>query len=122
MATVLLVDDDEMVVYALSRYLRRSGLDVIEASNGKEAIARINEQLPDIVVTDIIMPEMEGIGFIMHLQKNHPDLPIIAMSGGSRRVDTSHLETAMALGAIATFEKPFDEEEMVATIRKQVGI
>lgn len=112
MAKVLLVDDDELVVYALGRYLRKAGHQVIELNDGLKVVKTVIDEKPDVVVTDIIMPEVEGLEVILNIRKIMPDLPIIAMSGGGRRVDVQFLGTAKDLGANAILEKPFDEKEL----------
>ena len=66
------------------------------------------------------MPEIEGIELIMSLRKSHPELPIIAISGGSRKVDTRYLSSAKKLGAFATLEKPFDEQELLNLISSKI--
>ena len=81
MAKVLLVDD-ELVIYALSKFLRKSGHFVVEASNGLEATKKLKQNAFDILVTDLIMPEVEGFELLNYTQKNHPDLPVIVISGG----------------------------------------
>ncbi len=116
MAKILLADDDELVLYAISKVLRKAGHEVLEAENGKKTIDILKNEHPDVLVTDIIMPEIEGIELIMKVQNSHPDLPIIAMSGGSRNVDYNYLSVAKKLGAYATLEKPFDEQELLDLI------
>lgn len=117
MTTLLLVDDDEMVRYALKKYLSRAGFDVTEADNGASAQRLIKANSFDLVITDIIMPEVEGLEFIHTLQMHHPDLPIIAISGGGRICKAEHLTMAEALGVKATLSKPFDPEDLVSAIR-----
>lgn len=112
MAKVLLVDDDKLVTYALCRYLRKMGHEVTELPNGAKVIATIQAQAPAILVTDLIMPDVEGLEVIVEVRKKYPELPIIAMSGGSRLVDASYLDTARQLGANHVLQKPFDEAEL----------
>jgi len=120
MAKILLVDDDELVRYVISKVLRKAEHEVLEAENGKQALKILINENVDILITDIIMPEIEGIELIMRLKKSHPDLPIIAISGGSRMVDTGYLSSAKSLGAFATLEKPFDEQELLNLISSKI--
>ncbi len=115
MVKVLLVDDDENVRYSLKRLLTRAGHDVTEAENGKKALAQMTSEI-QIVVTDIVMPDMEGIGLLQELKKAYPDLPVVVISGGGRMGAKGYLETANVLGADATFMKPLDESAFLTSI------
>ena len=84
MVKVLVADDEDMVRMVVKQTLAKAGIDVIEASNGREALEMQANDPADVVITDIIMPEQEGIETIVQLRKDYPDLPIIAMSGGGR--------------------------------------
>ena len=121
MAKVLLVDDDELVRYALGRVLGKAGHEVIELNDGLKVSRTLAAEKPDILVTDIIMPRVEGLEVIINVRETHPDLPIVAMSGGGRIVDAGHLESAGELGADATLEKPFDEQELLRLIDELAG-
>ncbi|QKF82525.1 response regulator [Halarcobacter ebronensis] len=116
MKKVLLIDDDELVSYALSRYLEKKDFEVETLSSGLKAIEKYKNFNPDIIITDIIMPDVEGLELITALRKIDTNIPIIAISGGSRRLDTSYLISAELIGANATLEKPFEEEELVELI------
>lgn len=96
---ILIADDDAQMRLSLRHILVRAGYLVDEASNGREAVLRINarEGGYDVVLMDIIMPDQEGIETILHLRKNHPDLRIIAMSGGARLYDFNPPETGAGL-------------------------
>jgi len=118
MSKVLLVDDDEMVLYALSRALKQAGHEVLEAINGLKVLDIVSKEHPDVLVTDLIMPEQEGITTIAQVNALYPDLPIIAISGGGRAVDTDFLDIAMYIGATASLQKPFHENELIALIEK----
>ncbi len=118
MATILVVDDDEGFRSMLRRTLRRVGHDVIEAGEGRTALRTLSGATVDLVITDIIMPEMEGIETIRTLHRTYPDLKIIAMSGGGRMKPDSYLEVAKAFGAFRVLTKPFDNEELFAAIEE----
>lgn len=112
---VLIVEDNEPVRQSMRRSLKRNGYEVMEAANGKEAISIIEKLSPDIVVTDILMPEMDGLEFIRWLSKSRPDVPVIVLT---EYVDPIYLEAAMQLGASVRLHKPFKEEQLMSAIVK----
>lgn len=114
---VLLVEDDEQVLEMLQQMLVREGLEVMVARNGKEALEIIQQRHPSLVVTDLLMPEMEGIELIRQLRKSVPELRIIAISGGSRFIDPyDQLRVARLLGADYCFSKPIVRNDFVAAV------
>jgi CheY-like chemotaxis protein len=117
MARILVIDDDERVLRVLREALRDAGHDVVTACNGSIGVARFREHPADLVITDIIMPEKEGIETIVDLRHDDPDVPIIAISGGSLQAQGSYLPTAEALGATRTLEKPFRLHELIEVVR-----
>jgi len=82
MARILLIDDDAPVRRTLRKMLERQGYEVEEAPDGKAGLTLYQENPADLIITDLIMPEMEGIETIMELRRRFPDVKIIAMSGG----------------------------------------
>jgi len=88
---------------------------VVEAANGAEGIQRFNEKPADMIITDIIMPEKEGIETIIELKKAHPDVKFIAMSGGGWYGTDIDFDMAKKLGA-RTLDKPFALQELLATV------
>jgi DNA-binding response OmpR family regulator len=115
---ILVIDDDHMVRYALSRILQRSGYDVVTASDGKRGMMLAREELPDVVITDIIMPEQEGIETIGLLRHQYPQIKIIAISGGGRIRNVDFLEMARSLGADDVISKPFEADELLGRLRR----
>lgn len=107
MAKILLIDDDADVRAPLATWLQRHGHEVSEAGNGVEGLARLEQGSFDVVVTDIIMPDMEGIETILHIRKRWPALPVVAISGGGSGEPSQALRPASRLGAHATLRKPF---------------
>lgn len=105
--TVLLIDDDPDLRSMLRRTLVRSGYAVQEAENGREGLKVLALSPVDVVVTDIIMPDMEGIELILELRRSRPELPIVAMSAGGRIGPDSYLYLAERSGATRTIAKPF---------------
>ncbi len=116
MARILVVDDEELARFTLCEILEGAGHDVTEASNGNEAIERQRGQPFDLVVTDIIMPEKEGVETIIELKRDYPDLKIIGISGGGRSRNMDFLKLAEEFGADAVLAKPFSEDELMERV------
>lgn len=118
MARILLVDDDDLFRNMLRLTLAKMGHEVREARNGKEALKRLEEKPPDVVLTDIIMPEKEGLATIAELRRSHPEVKIVAMSGGGRINRLDYLQMAKMMGAARVLPKPFSDEEVAAVLRE----
>jgi two-component system chemotaxis response regulator CheY len=102
------------VRHSLTRLLKGSGYSVVEASNGKEVLQGLKGSDDFcLVLTDIVMPEMEGLELITHLKRHHPKLPIVAMSGS---FEGRFLDAARLLGAKETLQKPFEREALLAAL------
>jgi len=116
-ACVLIVEDDPMLRRYLEEALHECGYEIIAASNGEEAERALHEHHVDAVLTDVLMPEQDGVRLIAELKRQQPDLPVVAMSGRGR-VDLSidSLGLMKALGADATLEKPFAFAELERTM------
>lgn len=106
MAKFLLVDDNEELLEVQSAYLSVNKQTVVTARDGKEALIQLDGGNFDIMVTDVIMPEMEGFETIMTVRKQFPDLPTIAVSGGGRVGATDYLAMAKSMGAKTALSKP----------------
>jgi DNA-binding response OmpR family regulator len=119
-ARILLVDDEEPIRVSLSTYLRRVGHDVTLAGNGVEALRALGEGTFDLVVTDVNMPDMDGIEVVMKLKEASSRVPLVVMSGGGLFDKTLLLDAAGALGADVTLEKPIDLDELRAAIERLV--
>ena len=119
MATILVVDDDDDVREMLSDALEDAGYTVIAAPNGDAGLQRFIDERPDLVLTDIIMPEGDGIEIIRKIRSIDPGARIAAISGGGERVNAAYcVETASKLGATAVLLTPFDLRELVDTIER----
>lgn len=114
-ATILVVDDDETMRDLLRRMLERAGYAVVLAANGRDALERLRDQPTDLIVTDMVMPEMDGIELIRKLATERPRLPVIAISGVHDWAN--YLSMAIRLGAKAAVQKPVSAAELVATVR-----
>ena len=111
MADILIIDDDEALRSTMRKILQRQGHAVREAADGASGLALLRESRPDLVVTDLFMPEKEGIETILELRAEDPDLPILAVSGGGVAMAPGlSLSDAEALGANASLAKPFSVE------------
>lgn len=115
---ILIVDDDLALRRTLRGVLEKNGFTVTEAANGKEAIKQVEAVGPDIVLTDIIMPEQDGMEIIPTLRKTFPGTKIIAMSGGGSLGMNDLLHIAEKLGADACIEKPFTNDTLLSEIQK----
>ena len=116
MTKVLLAEDNEAVRSALAFTLKKADFNVSEAKNGNEVIDNDDLDDIDVVVTDILMQEKDGIELLMELRERAPDLPVIAISGRGRISSLNYLETASAMGAVAVFNKPFNEKLLIEKI------
>ena len=117
MAKILVIDDIDYLRETISEILRRGGYDTVQAANWRAGLAMFKEYAPDLVVTDILMPELEGLDTIRSLKTMSPDLPIIAISGST---DSPHLQTALELGATETLRKPFKQEELLTAVSRNL--
>ena len=122
MTTILIADDDDNVRYALSKLLRKAGYHVLEAQNGKEASKLLRKAMPDVLVTDIVMPEQDGIGLLNTARELSPAIPVLVMSGGGNIVGLDYLSLAQTMGANATLCKPFDNDEVLSVVANLVVV
>jgi CheY-like chemotaxis protein len=111
---ILVVDDEPQIRSMLRDWLQRTGYDVSEAPDGKQAIELLCRESFDLVIADILMPEKDGLEVIMYLQREKPLTRCVAMSSPSNRV---FLQSAQLLGATRVIEKPFTGAEMEAAVR-----
>lgn len=117
MARILVVDDDSQVRDVLIETLEEAGYEVVGVPDGREVLKLLKKMPFDMVITDIIMPEKEGIETILEFRQVFPDLKFIAISGGGRFGPLSnYLEIARNLGAYCTFSKPFEQKELLEAV------
>jgi CheY-like chemotaxis protein len=115
---ILVIDDDAAVLHSLAAILEDAGFRVHTASDGAKGLAVFHAVRPDVVLTDIIMPEKEGIAVTMEIRRECPDVKIIAMSGGGRMGKSDFLEIASKLGADLTLAKPFDGDQLLSALHE----
>jgi DNA-binding response OmpR family regulator len=115
---ILVIDDDPVVRGMLVEMLRREGYDVDEAEDGRAGMRRFREQPAALVITDVVMPEQEGLETLMQLRHASPAVLVIAISGGGRVGPESYLNSARTLGANAILTKPFGREELLEAVNR----
>ncbi len=119
MERILIIDDDEFILRALRRILQSEGYEVFEAEDGEAGMKLFREKLPDLVITDIIMPNKEGIETIREMIHERPGAKIIAMSGGGKGIQADmYLKICRKLGVKKTLKKPYEREELVSTVKE----
>lgn len=116
MANVLIVEDEEFIRNMLSQVLRGLGHVIHKASDGDDALKILSETPIDLVITDIIMPNREGLETIQDIRTTWPDIKIIAMSGGGRVGNMNYLDMAKKIGASAVLKKPFSMKQLQGAI------
>ena len=117
MANILLVEDEEQLRSMLKIVLESAGHTVQEAGDGKEALESYIRNPADLMVTDIVMPNKEGIETILEFRRNHPGLRIIAMSGGGRNSAQDYLKLAKSFGADYVLSKPFSNQAILDVVK-----
>ena len=118
MKRILVVDDDEPFRQSLRSLLECEGYAVVEAADGKQALHAVALRVPDLVLTDLVMPEAEGMELIQHLRAEEPEIPIIALTGDPRARAGGYLRMAELLGAQRSFDKPVDTAQLLIAIRE----
>ena len=118
---ILIVDDEAQMRLALRQMLEREGYTVREAENGDKAIRIHREKQADLIITDIIMPDKEGLGTIVELKNEFPHTKIFAMSGGGKNSPEQYLRMASGLGVDRVFIKPFNREDILSAVAEALG-
>lgn len=115
---VLVVDDEPAIVELVEVLLNNEGFEVTSASNGAEGLRALKNLTPDLIITDIAMPDMEGVEFISRLRKGGVTAPIIAMSGNA--VGMGFLRASRMFGAAETLIKPFSSADLLSLVHRLV--
>ena len=122
MPQILVIDDDEQIRSMLCAILEREGYEVEVAADGEQGLNLFRKNPADLVITDILMPEKEGIETVRELREEFPDAKIIAISGGGSLAHPEiYLELCKKFGALRTFQKPVDRRELVSSVREIIG-
>jgi len=122
MANILLVEDDEQLRKMLKLLLTESGYEVSEASNGTQACELYKRLSFDLVITDLVMPDIDGLAVIMELRRRDQNVRIIAISGVGHGRGEGYLKIAQKLGAHLTLSKPFGNQEFLEAVREVLEI
>ena len=120
MARILVIDDDVDMRALLDEMLRTGGHEVVQAGDGRDGVAKYRSARVDLVITDLCMPNQEGLETIVELRRDFPGVAIIAMSG--KTFARTMLSIAIRLGAVETLEKPFQPAELLAAVARALKV
>ncbi len=121
MVRILVVEDEAVIRAWLAQVLRHADFEVQEARNGTEALRLHQAQPFDLVITEIVMPDKEGLELIRELHQETPETKIIAISGSERPGISTYLKIAKMFGAAEVLVKPFSEQELLTTVHQVLG-
>ena len=118
MATILIIDDDDLIRVLLRSALEEVGYEVTEAANGRQGLELYRHRPTDLVITDIIMPEINGLDMLLALTREFLHAKVIAISGAGEEKNV--LDVAKLLGARQTFQKPFSMPDLLGAVRYEL--
>ncbi len=118
---VLVIDDDPAIIHSLASVFESYGVSVATARDGAEGLAKFRRIKPVVVLTDVIMPERDGIGVLVEMRRERSEVKIVVMSGGGRIGKSDFLTVAHKLGADSIIQKPLDIDEVIATVRAHLA-
>lgn len=121
MTRILVVDDDPEILRSFRRYLELAGCRVETAGHVRGALLHLRQAGFDVVITDLIMEDQDGLSLLQSVRRDHPGTRVIAISGGGMNAPESYLTMALRLGADAAFRKPVPMEQLLAEIRTMTG-
>lgn len=122
MPRILVIDDDENICQMFEKLLTRAGYEVETALNGKEGTRLCIKHPFDLIMTDIFMPEKDGLETILELRKKFPDIKLVAVSGGDNTQTLDYLYVARKMGADYTFSKPVDDKKLLQVIGELISM
>ncbi|MBE1425577.1 CheY-like chemotaxis protein [Desulfomicrobium macestii] len=122
MQNILVIDDDKLMCLALAKILISAGYNVVQAGDGEEGLKLYRSQDFDLVITDLIMPDKEGIQIIRELRKENSRIRIIAMSAGGRGGATDYLKWARLMGAKQCLSKPIKREDLLDAVQAVLAL
>jgi DNA-binding response OmpR family regulator len=121
MSHVLIIDDDLTILNLFEQFLSSDGFSVSVAKDGREGLSLMKQRKPDLIITDIMMPEMDGLELIRKIRSHHPEIPVIAISGGMKGAQINFLPHARKFGACRVFEKPVSLSHLRTAVRELLG-
>ena len=122
MAQILVIDDNDQFREMLRECLEKAGYEVLVASDGKIGVELYRDKHPDLVITDVIMPEKDGAEVIFDLQREFPGIKMIVMTGGGQDDAQTYLKSIMTFSNVKyAFEKPFAMDELLRVVKEIVG-
>jgi CheY-like chemotaxis protein len=118
-ATILLVEDEELLRAGVQEVLEIQGYKVITAPDGQQALACLGAETIDLIITDLVMPKMDGVDFVKQLREVKPDLPVIVVSGSTRNIMQRYgIDSIQVPGANASLPKPFKSVDLIEQVRQ----
>ena len=121
MKRILIIDDDPSIRTVFQRYLERQGYVMHVAENGREGLLLMEVEPPDLVITDIMMPDTDGLEVLMSIRSKHPEIPVIAISGGMHSAPMDFLPLAKKFGARKVLYKPVELKDLLVVVKKVLG-
>lgn len=121
MKRILIIDDDEMIRTVFERFLKGKGYVVNCAADGKEGLLLLESNTPNLVITDIMMPGTDGLEVVLSMREKHPDIPVIAISGGMTLAPMDFLPLVKKFGAVKVFYKPVELEDLLKGVQELLG-
>lgn len=121
MARILIIDDDPSIRAVFKRFLEGHGYAVNVAADGGEGLRAMAEWRPDLVITDVMMPEKDGLEVVLELRRGGLDIPVLAISGGMRAAPMDFLPMIRTFGARKVFYKPVDLEDLLTAVREELA-
>jgi CheY-like chemotaxis protein len=118
MPKILIIDDDETIRSVFKRYLSGKGYEVFVAADGRQGLRSLEEQPVDLVITDIMMPETDGLEVVMAIRGKEIDIPVIAISGGMHAMPMDFLPMAKKFGAREVLYKPVELDDLLHAVEK----
>ena len=118
MASILIIDDEEIIRALLRSVLEAAGYEVTEAANGRIGLELYRQNPMDLVITDILMPELNGLDMLLELTREFLRAKVIAISGAGEEKNV--LDVAKLLGARQTFQKPFSVSKLLGAVRYEL--
>lgn len=121
MAHILIIDDDLSIQTLFKRFFEKKGYLVDVSNDGHDGLRKVAEKAPDLVITDIMMPDKDGLEVVLSMRKECPDLPVFAISGGMRMAPMDFLPLVKKFGARRVFYKPVELEDLLTAVEEELG-